>query len=368
FPLIQISIMIARGLFVLTVLTNCVLSLPVTPGQLENDDVEVMKCIVEALADVLSRPQPTPVSEECLVTLKTDDRLVSVLRRHNFLKLLQDIAVQGHQERSAATPEPTAPTPQAAEDEADKIPSRPPDRSMLEALGGPGERSILSQKEGKEEKDDSVGDGESRDATEEAKEEEQRDESPGSRGSTSVGEDSEDEAEKREEEGDHEEKRVHLEDEHMIKDKKGARSGEERDAPRIKSKEKKSVEEDKRSAYFSHGPKPEEEEEEGEMKRDGHESHKRWTKRGKSSPGGRKKAVGEEAPHHSKEERQPEARGVRTPHKCRDLPAGQPETGRERKQCCSFMCSLQEPGIESLAAIESELENVAQKLHEMRRG
>ncbi|XP_040017400.2 chromogranin-A [Gasterosteus aculeatus] len=369
--------MIARGLFVLTLLTNCVLSLPVTPGQLENDDVEVMKCIVEALADVLSRPQPTAVSEECLVTLKTDDRLVSVLRRHNFLKLLQDIAVQGHQERSAATPEPTAPTSQAAEDEAD--------RSMLEALGGPGERSILSQKEGKEEKDDSVGDGESRDATEEAKEEKQRDESPGSRGSTSVGEDSEDEAEKREEEGDHEEKRVHLEDEHMIKDKKGARSGEERDAPRIKSKEKKSVEEgeeeeekeeDKRSAYFSHGPKPEEEEEEGEMKRDGHESHKRWTKRGKSSPGGRKKAVGEEAPHHSKEvaeeEEQEKKKGAaqRSPEEkeLRMIAGGGPEERRGSEEEGSASRKPEEPGIESLAAIESELENVAQKLHEMRRG
>lgn len=33
--------------------------------------LQVMKCIVEALADVLSRPHPVPVSQECLVTLKT---------------------------------------------------------------------------------------------------------------------------------------------------------------------------------------------------------------------------------------------------------------------------------------------------------
>lgn len=31
---------------------------------------QVMKCIVEALADVLSRPHPIPVSQECLATLK----------------------------------------------------------------------------------------------------------------------------------------------------------------------------------------------------------------------------------------------------------------------------------------------------------
>ena len=34
-----------------------------------------MKCIVEALADVLSRPHPMPVSQECLVILKTGKQL-----------------------------------------------------------------------------------------------------------------------------------------------------------------------------------------------------------------------------------------------------------------------------------------------------
>uniref|UniRef100_A0A3B5A1A7 Chromogranin-A n=1 Tax=Stegastes partitus TaxID=144197 RepID=A0A3B5A1A7_9TELE len=55
----------------------------------------VMKCIVEALADVLSRQQHVPVSQDCLETLKTDDRLVTILRHHSFLKELQEIAVQG---------------------------------------------------------------------------------------------------------------------------------------------------------------------------------------------------------------------------------------------------------------------------------
>ncbi|KAM8832521.1 chromogranin-A isoform 2-T2 [Spinachia spinachia] len=301
--------MIARGLFAWTVVASCVLSLPVTPSQLENEDVEVMKCIVEALADVLSRPHPVPVSEECLVTLKKDDRLVSVLRRHNFLKLLQDIAVRGRRERAAScAQEPTTRTSHAAEDDADG--------SMLEALGGPGERSILSHKESGEEKDDSAAGGGSRDAAaaqeEETKETRERDESPGSRASASVEEGSEGKAEKSDEEDheeDPEEKRVHLEDEHMIKDKKGARSAEEREGPRIRSNEEKFVEEgeeeeeegDKRSAYFSHSPKPDgeqEEEEEGEMKKDRHESHKRWTERGKSSRG--KKKAGEPA-HHSRE-------------------------------------------------------------------
>ena len=37
--------------------------------------LQVMKCVVEALADVLSRPHPIPVSQECLVILKTGEPL-----------------------------------------------------------------------------------------------------------------------------------------------------------------------------------------------------------------------------------------------------------------------------------------------------
>lgn len=37
--------------------------------------LQVMKCIVEALADVLSRPRPLPVSQDCLVTLRSGRRL-----------------------------------------------------------------------------------------------------------------------------------------------------------------------------------------------------------------------------------------------------------------------------------------------------
>lgn len=96
----------------------------------------------------------------------------------------------------------------------------------------------------------------------------------------------------------------------------GAGSGEKKDAPRNKSKEKKSneedaEEEDKRSALFSHKKEVEQEEEkdEGETKRGNKESLKRWTKRGKALSL-TKKAVGKEAqqlnsqqevPHHSKE-------------------------------------------------------------------
>ncbi|XP_073348434.1 uncharacterized protein [Pagrus major] len=383
--------MIGRGLLVLTILSSCVLSLPLTPSQLENEDVKVMKCIVEALADVLSRPQPVPVSQECLVTLKTDDRLVSILRHHNFLKELQEIAVQGGEERAqlqrdAGTPDPTTQTPHTAADV--------PDRSMLEALGGPGERSILSQKrtpgnvDGEEEKDENPGDEESQEDNNIAEEvKRESEERPGSHVSESV--DKWSKAEKREEEKEEEEKKRGNSEENVEK-KKASGSVETRDAPRNKPKEKKLDEEDKevkdkRSAFFSHKQeeKPEEEEDEGETKRGSREGLKRWTKRGKALPL-KRKAVGKEAqeldsqqevPHHSKEVSEEEEgekkRDVQRSPEEKELQMiakRVPEERRALEEEGSASRKSEEPEIESLAAIESELENVAQKLHELRRG
>lgn len=104
------------------------------------------------------------------------------------------------------------------------------DRSMLEALGGPGERSILSQKrrtgngDGEEEKDESLGGEESQqdgDIAEEVEVKRESDERPGSHVSESV--DEWRDAEKREEE-EEEEKRANSEEdsvENMTKEKKG---------------------------------------------------------------------------------------------------------------------------------------------------
>ncbi|KAL3052718.1 hypothetical protein OYC64_005278 [Pagothenia borchgrevinki] len=374
--------MIGRGLFVLTLLSSCVLSLPVTPSQLENEDVKVMKCIVEALADVLSRPRPKPVSQECLTMLKTDDRLVSILRHHNFLKELQEIAVRGGQERALlqrdATAEPTTQSPQTADDFAD--------RSMLEALGGPGERSILSQKkrdgngDREEDKEDSRGNGESQEDNHvagEVKEKRGKNESPGSHASESEDESTEGKAEKREKE-EEEEKRANSEEEHVIKQKKGAGSGEKGDAPSFKSKENTFVEEEwddvKRFA-----PEKKQEEDERETKMEG--SLKRWAKRGKALAL-RKKAVGkelnteQEVPHHSQELTEEEEEKKRNTHETpeeKELQMIARRTPEERRGLedeggSGSRKTEQEPEIESLAAIESELENVAQKLHEMRRG
>ncbi|KAM4665844.1 chromogranin-A [Amazona ochrocephala] len=59
-----------------------------------------MKCIVEVISDTLSKPNPLPISAECLETLRGDERIISILRHQNLLKELQEIAAQGANERT----------------------------------------------------------------------------------------------------------------------------------------------------------------------------------------------------------------------------------------------------------------------------
>nr|P33716.2 RecName: Full=Chromogranin-A [Struthio camelus] len=73
--------------------------LPVT-NNMNKGDTKVMKCIVEVISDTLSKPNPLPISEECLETLRGDERIISILRHQNLLKELQEIAVQGANERT----------------------------------------------------------------------------------------------------------------------------------------------------------------------------------------------------------------------------------------------------------------------------
>ncbi|NXG68220.1 CMGA protein, partial [Baryphthengus martii] len=70
------------------------ISLPVT-NDMNKGDTKVMKCIVEVISDTLSKPNPLPISEECLETLRGDERIISILRHQNLLKELQEIAAQG---------------------------------------------------------------------------------------------------------------------------------------------------------------------------------------------------------------------------------------------------------------------------------
>ncbi|KAM9646497.1 chromogranin-A isoform 2-T2 [Trichechus inunguis] len=75
------------------------IALPVN-SPMNKGDTEVMKCIVEAISDTLSKPSPMPVSQECFETLRGDERILSILRHQNLLKELQDLALQGAKERS----------------------------------------------------------------------------------------------------------------------------------------------------------------------------------------------------------------------------------------------------------------------------
>ncbi|XP_075569126.1 chromogranin-A [Pelecanus crispus] len=75
------------------------ISLPVA-NDMNKGDTKVMKCIVEVISDTLSKPNPLPISEECLETLRGDERIISILRHQNLLKELQEIAAQGANERT----------------------------------------------------------------------------------------------------------------------------------------------------------------------------------------------------------------------------------------------------------------------------
>ncbi|KAM9381296.1 chromogranin-A [Phaethornis superciliosus] len=87
------------GLLAVLLLAVPAISLPVA-NDMNKGDTKVMKCIVEVISDTLSKPNPLPISEECLETLRGDERIISILRHQNLLKELQEIAAQGASERT----------------------------------------------------------------------------------------------------------------------------------------------------------------------------------------------------------------------------------------------------------------------------
>ncbi|XP_061560484.1 chromogranin-A isoform X2 [Phycodurus eques] len=276
------------ALLTLTLLVKSVLASPVTPRVLENDDVKVMKCVAEALADVLSRPRPLPVSQQCLQTLRTDERLLTLLRRYDFLKELQDVATQV-----------SHPLPRQ-------------DGSMLNALGGPGERSVLSQERRRS-----------------REQEEDEGEEGGEVGRIWTA------GEKREEDG-----------ERAEEDQKAWGPEEIRRNGSKEEKDKRSEEEE------------EEEEEEGMKKRSKGSSLRKKSENEEEEEGSHhSKEVSEEKEEVKKRNRSPEEKELqmiarRTP--------GEEDGSAGRK--------AEDGEVENLAAIKSELENVAQKLQQLRRG
>lgn len=399
--------MVAIGLFFLAAVTNCV-SLPVTQSLFGNEDMKVMKCIVEALADVLSRPHPLPVSQECVDTLRTDERLVSILRHRNFLKELQNIAVQGFNERTQQSDHSTQ-TPQTLN--TDDV----ADQSMLEALSGPGERSIISKKKGAgvearevhcTEKDGGTQEGNEilmkrcwRPFHNKTMEEREDDQNPDNHISDSMNEEenkadrgaSEEEGEEKRETSEEDSEETRSGRDSVTQEEKDSESNEKRDAPERlenkKSAEKEEKEEEdnlekKRSALLlsdSAEKETQEEEEEGEVKRESSKNKNNDLARSSQLRGRAGRAEGpeprslevtEEVPHHSQEAVEGEKDGeVQRSWEVKELQmmarrapdmTGEEEGSASRKS--------EDPEIESLAAIESELENVAEKLHELRRG
>ncbi|MBN3312646.1 CMGA protein, partial [Atractosteus spatula] len=158
---------------------------------------QVMKCIVEVIADTLSKPSPIPISQECLDSLRGDERIISILRHQNLLKELQELASQGASERAQQQKKGDHledQIPAVLEDALDK--DVPADQSMLDALKKPAsyketrrvdlrEQALPAQKREAELSENEVeeseeSDGESREGNEveEPKEEEKREGGP----------------------------------------------------------------------------------------------------------------------------------------------------------------------------------------------
>ncbi|XP_012512187.1 PREDICTED: chromogranin-A isoform X2 [Propithecus coquereli] len=71
-----------------------VTALPVN-SPLNKGDTEVMKCIVEVISDTLSKPSPMPVSQECFETLAGSEHDAPHLQRENWRPLPSQTDVPG---------------------------------------------------------------------------------------------------------------------------------------------------------------------------------------------------------------------------------------------------------------------------------
>ncbi|KAM9435426.1 chromogranin-A isoform 2-T2 [Clarias gariepinus] len=296
----------------LLLLLQCVSSLPVSHTHLDNEDVKVVKCIVEVLADALSQPQSLPVSQKCLETLRTDDRLVTILRHQNFLQELQDIAGKGANEGSEKGTEEIS-------DHAQDL-HEPPDQSMLMAFLTPGEtvkeRRAEEEEEKKEQKPQK---NEIITSPKEMNKGDEKVERVVMKKTENIEEEEEDEAGGA---GAPEHKRVEHEKEH---EKEHEEEHEEEQGEESVERSKTGVGKQK---HWSHGREP---------------VHRR--------------AYGQqEAPHHSKEVwKSPEEEEL------------QMMAGRDTEEG-SATKRTEDAEMESLAVMENELENMAQKLHRLRHG
>ncbi|XP_069771331.1 chromogranin-A [Narcine bancroftii] len=70
------------------------------PVQPPKADTKIMNCVVEVLSDTLSKPSPLPISQECMEALRGDERIINMLRHQNLLRELQEIAADGANEKA----------------------------------------------------------------------------------------------------------------------------------------------------------------------------------------------------------------------------------------------------------------------------
>uniref|UniRef100_A0A8C2BQC1 Chromogranin-A n=1 Tax=Cyprinus carpio TaxID=7962 RepID=A0A8C2BQC1_CYPCA len=340
--------MIARGCAALVVLVNFVFSVPVSPGHMDDKDVKVMKCIVEVIADALSKPHPIPVSQDCLESLSAGAN-----------ERAQDPHPGDAPEHVTSLPRDTMKT-------AD-------DQSMLIALDKP-EEDVEKRGAGEESEETEQESQKHNQIAEEEKREEH--ENPSNHISSSINpeqeRESQEEATKREEDKQEEKKHSSLEKENENdpahhKDEETATDNHEAN-PDVKQSVIEDSEEHK-GAETERTHSKEELEEEEEKKRE--VGVKRWSvsklshKKAEASP-----KVDEhwEAPHHSKEREDQEGELWRSPEEQELQLMAQTQPQDKRDEEGSGSRKTGDAEIESLAAIESELESVAQKLHDLRRG
>ncbi|XP_061215874.1 chromogranin-A isoform X3 [Neopsephotus bourkii] len=147
------------GLLAVLLLAVPAISLPVT-NDMNKGDTKVMKCIVEVISDTLSKPNPLPISEECLETLRGDERIISILRHQNLLKELQEIAAQDaagehpkEEQPTGSLAEVAAQKPQQNEDSREEGKNSLEEREPRPRDANPGEKEYQEQAESNEIRD-----------------------------------------------------------------------------------------------------------------------------------------------------------------------------------------------------------------------
>ncbi|KAG7466298.1 hypothetical protein MATL_G00163350 [Megalops atlanticus] len=403
--------MITRGGYILTLLVSHVLSLPVPSDQAEKDDVKVMKCIVEVIADTLSKPYPVAISQECQDALTGDDRIVSILRHQNLLKELQEIAAQGVSERAHQPPQKKS--EEVADQVADALGGHPgvedtADGPMLRE--GAAERRDATEEDNEVEEESQEEDGESQESNEiggasergKKESEEEEKENHGNNIADSLSQDEEEEEEKKaspEEEKEEEEKSSSSrededkmnegneteEDSAQAKDKTSGESEPVTGPPDVESQEKESEEKEedlerepeKKRAFEGAEVQKEDEEEEEEDKEPWSNTDEILPQKSTAGPGAEEEERSAEAGHQSPQmlqdapqrSREDSGEGERRSPEVQELhmmARGEMEDKHEEEGSASRR--VEDGEIERLAAIESELESVAQRLHELRRG